>query len=262
MERQLCTFSTIYRNHQCPSQHTGTHLLFLRFKSSMPNCKSVFYSGFTYFKNTDCLDKPLTCLGSHLWLVHQQIQPGVCSSSCPQEKGENIEEISQFSWCYDNHGARYFHWFSMLIITNIEYLDKTHVHCSGLFELKSNKDNNVQARLNHISFNQTHPIIIVGDSRGYIQVCFYSIFHSFQTNVSGFFTKLCNEIILKWIQTCHVWAGRHPSSQHTDNHSNCWSHHLIITKYWWTFYVFLCAVPKAQPKSSSPEQGGKTPIIW
>ena len=28
----------------------------------------------------------------------------------------------------------------------------------------------IQARLNHISFNQTHPIIIVGDSRGYIQV--------------------------------------------------------------------------------------------
>ena len=26
-----------------------------------------------------------------------------------------------------------------------------------------------KARLNHISFNQTHPIIIVGDSRGYIQ---------------------------------------------------------------------------------------------
>jgi dynein intermediate chain 1 len=26
-----------------------------------------------------------------------------------------------------------------------------------------------KARLNHISFNQTHPIIIVGDSRGFIQ---------------------------------------------------------------------------------------------
>lgn len=26
-----------------------------------------------------------------------------------------------------------------------------------------------KARLNHISFNKTHPIIIVGDSRGYIQ---------------------------------------------------------------------------------------------
>ena len=125
----------------------------------------------------------------------------------------------------------------MLIITNIEYLDKTHVHCSGLFELKSNKD--VQARLNHISFNQTHPIIIVGDSRGYIQVCFYSIFHIFQTNISGIFTKLCIEIILKWIQTCHVWAGRHLSSQHTNNHSCCWTDHLIITNIDELFIMFF-----------------------
>ena len=96
-------------NHQCPSQHTGTHLLFLRFKSSMPNCKSSFYSGFTYFTNTDCLNKTNTCLGSYLWLVHQQIQPRVCSSSSAQEKGQNIEEKSQISWYYVNHGTKYFH---------------------------------------------------------------------------------------------------------------------------------------------------------
>ena len=169
----LYTFFFIYimdifydKNHHCPSQHTDTHLL-LRFKSSMPNCKSLFYSEFTYFTNTDCL-------GSYLWLVHQQIQPRVCSSSSAQEKGENIEEMSKFSWYYDNHDNTDFN----------QYWISWQNSCSGLFELKSNKDNNVQARLNHISFNQTHPIIIVGDSRGYIQVCFYSIFHIFQTNIS------------------------------------------------------------------------------
>ena len=96
------------KNHHCPSQHTDTHLL-LRFKSSMPNCKFLFYTRFTYFTYTDCLNKPLTCLGSYLWLVHQQIQPRVCSSSSAQEKGQNIEEKSQISWYYVNHGAKYFH---------------------------------------------------------------------------------------------------------------------------------------------------------
>ena len=32
----------------------------------MPNCKFLFYSGFTYFTNTDCLNKTNTCLGSYL----------------------------------------------------------------------------------------------------------------------------------------------------------------------------------------------------
>ena len=121
MERQLWTFSIFYihfflyimdifydKNHHCPSQHTDTHLL-LRFKSSMPNCKSLFYSGFTYFTNTDCLNKTNACLGSYLWLVHQQIQPRVYSSSSAQKKRQNIVEKSQFSWYYVNHGAKYFH---------------------------------------------------------------------------------------------------------------------------------------------------------
>ena len=117
-----------YDNHQCPSQHTCTHLLFLRFKSSMPNCKSVFYSGFTYFTFTDCLNKPLTCPQVHIYdLYINKYNPVCVQAVVPKKKVRIQKKYHNFLGIMTIMVLNIFIAKSILIITNIEYLDKTHV---------------------------------------------------------------------------------------------------------------------------------------